>query len=431
MERIHARLGLPDAQLADLRALSLLCQGDPLRLADLRLRQAARLLRLGQLYQALDAAAEAEQAAERADDERLRAEALRLRGETYERLNDYPRAVAAVQEAIAMFASQDNPSRHARAEIALGRIMLAQARYDDALEHFGPALMLVERTGNRWLERVLRNNLAVAHFCHGNLAQALEQANRGLRLCLEFGDRAREGDIATVMGIIHLALGGYDTARRFLDRALLLHRETGSRWGQAETLVYAGLLRVAEDDIRGALGLLETARSAAEQMGAGYIAINARNALALALCERAAPGDPELALQHATEAFDRARKTSLIVGEIPGLSRAARANALLGQLDRARALSRRAVELLSEQRYMESPEQEVYYTHYRILKQQGDQGAGDFLELAHGVVRAKLQHLQDPTHIQSFGKDVRLNAAIQRDFSCADGEPDLADTLVP
>lgn len=417
LERIHARLGLPEAQDADLKALAQLCAGDAARTADLRIRQATRLLRVGELYLALEATEAAEKAARDAREELLAAEALRLRGEAYDRLNDYPRATAAVQQAITMFELLDNPSRQARAQITLGRVMLAQARYDEALDNLSPALALVDRTGNRWLERVLRNSLAVVHFCRGNLAQALAEATSSLHLCVEFGDRAREGDISTVLGIIHLELGTYDTARRHLDRALLLHRETGSRWSEAETLVYAGLLRVADRNIRAALDVLEAAKSAADQMGAKYIAINARNALALALCERGAPNDAELAAERATEAFEKARAAALIVGEIPGLSRAARATAMLGDLDRARGLSRRAVELLDTQRHIEGREQEVYYTHYRILRAQGDDTARRYLELAHEALHDKLRWLQDPTHLASFSESVRLNAAIRRDHA--------------
>ena len=121
------------------------------------------------------------------------------------------------------------------------------------------------------------------------------------------------------------------------------------------------------------------------------------------------------ATNEATEAAELSRQTRLIVGEIPGLGRAARATAGLGDLDAARALSRRAVELLEEQRTIESSEQEIFYTHFRVLRTVGDPDARRYLDTAFEGFHDKLNRLQDADLRQSFSEQVRLNRAIRRD----------------
>jgi len=422
-ERMHAQLGKHVEQAADLEALRRLCGDNPARLADLHNRQALHLLRLGEFYRALAAAEQAEAAAREAAIELARGEALQLRGEAYERLNDHGRAIDAVTKALNIFEQEDAIPNQVRARIGLGRINLVQARYDDAFAQFDPALELIKETGDRWHERVLRYNLAVVNYCRGDFQMALDEAHYSLKLCEQFGDRAREGDNATVAGIVYLELGLHALARRYLEAALSIHKDTGSQWSEADTLVYIGLLEAASGRFQRSLRFLDHAKRIAERIGARYITINARNAMAWALCERGTTNDAVRATDEATEAAETARQARLIVGEIPGLSRSARATAMLGNLDAARALSRRAVELLEEQRIIESSEEEIYYTHYRILATLEDPKGEEYLDRAYQGFLSKFSRLQNHEHRDSFSDQVPLNRAIRRDHGEIIGEP--------
>jgi len=422
-EQMHAQLGRHVEQAADLEALRRLCGDDPTRLADLRNREALRLLRLGEFYRALSAAEQAEAAACEALNEHARGEALRLRAEAYERLGDHGRAIDAATKALTVFEQEGSFPGQVRARIALGRINLVQARYDEAFAQFDPALALIKETEDRWHERVLRYNLAVVNYCRGDFDMALDEAHSSLKLCEQFGDRGREADNASVLGIICLELGQNGLARRHLEAALAMHKETGAQWSEADTLVYIGLLEAASARYQRALRLLDRGKRIAERIGARYITINARNAIAWTLCERGSTDDAAHATDEATEAAETARQARLIVGEIPGLSRSARATAMLGDLDAARALSRRAVELLEEQRIIESPEEEIYYTHYRILRTLDDPTAAAYLNRAYDGYRSKLGRLQHAEHQESYSEHVPLNRAIRRDHGELLGEP--------
>jgi tetratricopeptide (TPR) repeat protein len=218
------------------------------------------------------------------------------------------------------------------------------------------------------------------------------------------------------MGILYLELGLLEHASEQIEAALRIHRETGSRWSLAETLVYAGLLKGSMRQYQSAFRLTDQAIAIAQNIGAKYIEVKGRNAKALLLCERNQPGDASKALDEATFASEMTREANLVVGEIPSLSRSARATSLLGNLEAARALSRRAVELLAEQRVIESSEEEIYYTYYRILTVMQDPAALDYLEKCHSGLMAKMATLENPEWRDAFAENVPLNAAIRRDY---------------
>jgi len=416
-EQVHAQLGMHREQAEDLAALHQFCEEDDAMQADLRNREALYLLRLGEIDRALDAALSAEQAALQANDTLARGEALRQQGEAYERQNRHDLSVQAINQALEIFEQQGQPNNQIRARISLGRSSLVRARYDEAFSHYEPALELIKETKDRWQERILRYYLAVVHYCRGDFAKALGEALYSLNLCEQFGDVAREGDNAAVVGLAYMELGQYESARQYLQAAVRVHQQTGSQWGEADTHYFIGLAEIACRQYQAAMDHLDQAKVIARRIGAKSITMNARNAMAMALCERDQQGDGALALEQATKALEFARSAGLIVGEIPGLCRQARAALIQGDLEQAIRSSANAVELLEEQRIIETPEEEIYYTHYRILQVQGDQFAPEYLQRAYKGLKSKADRLMDtPEWEQSFLQRVLLNAAILRDY---------------
>ncbi|MCK5796852.1 MAG: hypothetical protein KAI47_06710, partial [Deltaproteobacteria bacterium] len=194
-----------------------------------------------------------------------------------------------------------------------------------------------------------------------------------------------------------------------------IHAETRSPWSQADTLTYAGLLTNARGNPAGAINLLREAHKIALRVDAKYIVINALNGIALVYADRGDAGDAQEAIDAATEAFERAGILGAIVGEIPGLARAARGHAQLGAIDTARGLSRRAVELLTTQRQIDGPEEEIYYTHFRILQAGDAPDAIEHLRHAKNGLDTKLEGIRNTDQRRAFCEFVRLNAAILAD----------------
>src|SRR5262249_24975065 len=193
--RLQGDLG---ADPGDLDELQRLCEGDPGKLADVALRRAQRMLRLGDYANASVATVIAEDHATAARDERLRGEALRIRGEILERLGRFDEALVAVGAARDLFARHGAVAAEGQADVGPGRIHLMRAHYEAARDAYHPVLARIDKTGDPWLERIVKNHVAVIEMCLGNFAAAMASAERSLELCRRYGDRAREGDALSV-----------------------------------------------------------------------------------------------------------------------------------------------------------------------------------------------------------------------------------------
>jgi tetratricopeptide (TPR) repeat protein/tRNA A-37 threonylcarbamoyl transferase component Bud32 len=402
LERAHSQRGDHDAQRQALEELEALAAGSPRRLADVKNRAAVRLLRLGEYDDAVAATHEAERAAREGGDEHSRAEALRVRGEAYERLCQFDRALDAVTRALDVFEKIDAPDQVTRAMIGVGRIHLFASRYEAAREAYEPALERVRESGDPWLERSVRNNVAVIELCLGDYAAAMEYARRSLEICREHGDLAREGDNLAVCGTILMFVGQLDDARAHLHEALAIHDRTGSRWSRADGLVYAGLTEMHLGNLDAAIAQLDEACALAKELGVPYVEANGQVARATALVRRAAGDDVTNAQAAARRAVQLSKAATLVGTEIEGQSRLANALHAADEFSAALAASTEAIELLTTQKFIEGAEQDVLYTHYRLLLECGDATAPQHLERARHELDRKLQKLHDPRWRQSF-----------------------------
>jgi len=71
------------------------------------------------------------------------------------------------------------------------------------------------------------------------------------------------------------------------------------------------------------------------------------------------------------------------------------------------------VNLLEKIRTVEWPEEEIWFTHYRVLAELGDPHALEWLERAHASFVAKRDKLADPEWQATFSDHVPLNRQIR------------------
>jgi len=412
--REHAcrELGEHDAQVRDLSELERLAGGDPMLEADVANRRAARLLRLGDYGGAVAAAREAERAARAAGDERSRGEALRSLGEAYERTGQFERGLEVVDEAVAIFRRLGLVHEEMQARIGIGRNHLTRSRYEAAWATYEPILERLDETADPWLERMVRNHVAVIHLCLGEFEQAMWSALRSMELCDFYGDRARAGDNLSVCGIVLTEVGQFAMARDRFERALSILDRTGSRWSRADCLVYAGGNEGLLGEFERGLELLEESVATAREIGARYVEANGEVALCGALLRRGRTGDVERALEVAARALATARAATLIGPEIGALARQGEALRRLGRFDQALASSGRAVELLEEQRYFEGSEEEVLYVHHQVLEAIGDPAASGLLDRARAGLDRKLDLMTNQDWRRSFVDAIPLHRMI-------------------
>jgi tetratricopeptide (TPR) repeat protein len=378
----------------DLDELARLCAGEPARLADVAIRRAQRMLRLGDYARASDATIAAEDHASAAGDDRLRGEALRVRGEILERVGRFDDALAVVGAARDLFHRQRAVADEMAAMVGRGRIHLLRAHYEAARDAYRPVLALIDQTGDPWLERIVKNHVAVIEMCLGNFATAMQCAQRSLELCRRYGDRGREGDALSVAGIVLLEVGLYEPAAAMFADALDLLSRTNSRWSRADCLIYAGTCEQRRGRA-GGLAMLDEALAEARRLGARYLEANALVARA-AVHLRA--GALAAAIADAAAGAAVAREATLVGYEIQGLARHALALSRLGnRIAEAGALVHRALDLLDAQQYLEGSEEEVLVACATVLSAAGGgDRSNTLLERGRASARRKLAALPDP-----------------------------------
>ena len=378
----------------DLDELAELCAGQPARLADVAIRRAQRLLRLGDYAGANDATRVAEDHAIHAVDDRLRGEALRVRGEILERVGQFDDALVVVGAARELFHRQRLVTDEMAAMIGRGRIHLLRAHYEAARDAYRPVVALIERTGDPWLERIVTNHVAVIEMCLGNFVAAMQSAQRSLELCRRYGDRGREGDALSVAGIVLLEVGLYDQAAVMFADALDLLTRTNSRWSRADCLIYSGICELRRKR-SGGIRMLDEALDEARRLGARYLEANALVARAGAHLRT---GALSAAIADASAGAAVARGATLVGYEIQGLTRHALALSRRGQNHvEATLLVHRALGLLDVQKYLEGSEEEVLVACASVLRSAGAyEQASAVRERGRASALRKLDALLDP-----------------------------------
>jgi serine/threonine protein kinase/tetratricopeptide (TPR) repeat protein len=394
-EEAHRLQGDLAADPGDLDELARLCAGEPARLADVAIRRAQRLLRLGDYRSASDATAIAEVHAITAGDDRLRGEALRVRSEVLERVGRFDEALDVVGLARELFHRQHAVADEMAAMIGRGRIHLLRAHYEAARDAYRPVLARIARTGDPWLERIVQNHVAVIEMCLGNFAVAMQCALRSLELCRRYGDRGREGDSQSVAGIVLLEVGLHDQAATMFAGALDTLSRTNSRWSRADCLIYSGICEQRRGR-SGGLRMLDEALAEARRLGARYLEANALVARAGAHLQT---GALTAAASDAADGAAVAREATLVSYEIQGLARQAVALDRLGRrTTEAAALADRALQLLDVQRYLEGSEEEVLVACAAVLHAAGERDRAHALRLrGRASAQRKLAALHDAT----------------------------------
>lgn len=394
--RLLGELGTGDHDLAALEAL---CAEQPRRQADLANRVAQRQLRRGDHAAALAATQRAERLARQAGDERLRAEALRLRGEVFEVQGEFEQALSFVAQAGAIFRRYGYLADEISAMVGTGRIHLLRADYEAARDAYRPVIDSLARTADPWLERIVRNHLALIELCLGHFSEARVLAERAVELCQRHGDRAREGDALSVSALILSKVGLYEEAVTRFSTALDVLTRTASRWSRTDCLIAAGTCDVRRGAGDGLAKLDEAVREA-QALGARYLEAHALVARADAKLRL---GEAAAAVNDAEAGAQLARRATLVSCEIQGLARQAVAQFLLGSPERASPLAQRALTLLDRQRYLEGSEEEVLSACGRVLCATGEVERGQSaLAGARAAIARKLETLRDPIWRETY-----------------------------
>lgn len=351
-----------------------------------------------------------------------RADALRFAGRRSEQEAEINRALWLAE----------NEHQRARALVEHVAWLVRMGRSSEAVEVAGDAVASADASEDRVLTALARGRRAEALIAAGSLEEALaglDAAEAELegssphlagmlagwraRLAVGRGDvgeaRAayaaaadllgRAGDIRrAAVAELNVAdaynrIGDYQAALDALSRALEAVRRVGHRPGEAYALLNVGYARAQLGDETGAFEALDTAQALGQEQGDARLLLFVSIYRSLALLRDDPAGARVEALLAATQAAESGQTALAAMA----LSAAARAALRYGDAEAALEHSTRALALRDELGGLEENEADVFVTHARALRANGQPlEARDVLARGRRRIEELAAHIADP-----------------------------------
>jgi DNA-binding CsgD family transcriptional regulator len=210
--------------------------------------------------------------------------------------DDYARALAYGDEALAASRATGDPRDEASALNRLGNIMVNRARFDEGLALHAQALAIFEQLADRWGTADCLDGIAMAHYLAGDVITARAHFGRTLPLFAELADRERVASCLTTQALYLAVLdgpcpfdGSPDTCHAEAEEALNLCRSLDWRAGEAYALVAVASAHLGRGDGAAALEAANAGYQLALRIEHQQWTIIARLTQAIILAEH---GDP-------------------------------------------------------------------------------------------------------------------------------------------
>jgi tetratricopeptide (TPR) repeat protein len=116
------------------------------------------------------------------------------------------------------------------------RLQGTRESFQQALEKFQRALVLVRAARDRTGELSILDNIGLVYSNLGQSQQALNYHQQSLTISRETGNRRAEGTILNNLALAYSALRQREQAFDYLQQALVITREVADRRGEATTL---------------------------------------------------------------------------------------------------------------------------------------------------------------------------------------------------
>lgn len=323
-------------------------------------------------------------------------------------LGDYDKSIDAHNKALELSKGK-NPIQEARAYNSLGKIYFYSGKYDVALEHYFKALKIYESFKHPLDYANVVNNIGGSYANIGKIEEALQYFSDALNLRTELGDR--KGQIISLnnIGAIHGMMGNHETAIEFNEKALTMRQEIGDRRGEALSYVNIATQFGLREYFAEALEYLEKSVAISEEIGDKLMTATARTAMASALRGLNRHKEAIINYRQARKVFDELENFNR---KLEGLTWESISHLRLGNKKEAEEISLQAIQMLEEGYTCEVP-QEVYYNHYKVLKESNKSEASlDYLKKAYDILMDRANKMSDPKRKRAYLTDVEINHQI-------------------
>jgi tetratricopeptide (TPR) repeat protein/DNA-binding SARP family transcriptional activator len=186
-------------------------------------------------------------------------------GRTYNDLGRLARAVECLEEALAIGAELDSPSRLAADTGNLGIVLAELGQLSRAADMHARAWAMFRDLGAHAACATALNNLAMAHWAAGRPDTALPMIQESINLHRGAGARVGEAYGLGLLATVTRDLGDTDSALRHARAGLALIRAAGDDRNEAELLNVLGSLHLARHDHQTALECYRQASHRATQ----------------------------------------------------------------------------------------------------------------------------------------------------------------------
>jgi predicted ATPase len=170
---------------------------------------------------------------------------------------DYPGAVAAAEQAVALADLQVAPTAAVQAYSIWSDGLYRQGRHAEAMERGHAGLELARQVGDLKGQSSLLNLLGWIAFEYKGSVEAKDYFQRSLEIARAIGDRRTEARPLNNLGILAGSEGDYAAAQGYYEQALQISREIGSRNGEGLVLANLGWIARFQGDYPQALVYLE------------------------------------------------------------------------------------------------------------------------------------------------------------------------------
>ncbi len=199
--------------------------------------------------------------------DRVRAKALTRAGWLTHDLGDYPRAIAMLEESLALCRLTGDQAGLALTLSNLGSVVMQQADYPRATAMLEEALSLRRRLDDQTGTIATLLNLGLAAFNQGLSQRAVELYTESLSLARAADDEDHVVIILNNLGNVYNSQGDYDRAEGCYAEAVLLCQRLGNRMSAALISGNRGAIALKQGDYARAFELFSEAILAFREMG--------------------------------------------------------------------------------------------------------------------------------------------------------------------
>jgi DNA-binding SARP family transcriptional activator/tetratricopeptide (TPR) repeat protein len=262
-------------------------------------------------------------------DRAAEAQALNDLGAACERKGHYDRALAILEESLAIRRELGDRCGQAAALNSIGIVHGRQGRLDQAFTTLQQSLAIKRELGDRRGQAASLHNLGLMDRLRGRSEDALARLCEALAIFRELDDRDGRAGVLTTIGEVHERQGRYEEAAACHQESLAFYREVGDRECQAHNLNGLGIVHRRQGRYERALACHQESLAIRMELDNPYSRAESLRDLGIALQAAGRPGEARRHWLESLALFDQLRTTEAehvraLLASVPGVQLARR-----------------------------------------------------------------------------------------------------------